>query len=926
MIRLTGVEGKLFVLDLASDMEGTISLTGGISKDVDENICTLEELKYIETSFKTKRVSMSVGDFSKVVERIAALSSSSGGGAVSSVNGEIGDVVIDASEIELLDGTSIEEKVSGLKSVAFSGNYSDLIGRPSGVAGEPYSVKSWNPYRVDSVDLGFNVDEDVNYINGVVSRKPKTAIPFRELYNFGDTMSINAGDDFVLTVTPSSGNASGKYLLLDGAPNLSFKALTSLPSEYDNGVYVDSEQVSTNFSVASLLLTKEAYELLDLSTLTVQEFIGLIDNCILSVRVEFKLNDTSMAYSSHEYKLIVKKDNSTVYESNGLNDNREQLVQIKDNYLNLNTVSNPSSMLNISDYNTIPMEDCRWVTVVVAYKRPSNQFLDVPLSFSIEEPISKLILKSPVPALGEFTAGVNSNLYFLFEDASLQPQVQVVFAESIGYSGVFDNNGFSPFSSQYIDVDKVHVKISDNQLLLKDNNTGNYVSVSSLEGIESVSISDVMLSMTSQVSQGDTFTFAYDIWGSLELVNGIIPAEINDGDDVYITEDGLCLDRAVKTGDYIRFYENKSKFILNRFFDISDIPPVEIPEVSGNVENAGSKAVSGDAIISFVNGDYALNVVDGKLGVVVSGIGDNVLQKTTNGLYVPPPPSTVTASSLQSSTIEVVNGTTLSVKRSADSGNSLEFRSNGLYIPLPSLNTILPSSETGKAPSSYTVYNAFNSNTLRMSGSKGEVKLSVSAGNRLVDSGAGLYVGPEPTAPIATVIDPSVHSAVSSSTVYNALTSNTIAFASSKANVKIENPASSSVQINTNVNGISAVLKNIVKLGSTRETISYSMGSGYRYLSLTNFNIFVIDCAGGSGTVALNGLNDLDGDQAKTITIIVKNATALIWAAEFAWVDNIPPILQPSTTLVVTGVYASNASNATYTGGKILCTFSYFTI
>ena len=80
MIRLIGVEGKIFVLDLASDMEGTISLTGGISKDVDENICTLEELKYIETSFKTKRVSMSGGDISKVVERIAILSSSSGGG------------------------------------------------------------------------------------------------------------------------------------------------------------------------------------------------------------------------------------------------------------------------------------------------------------------------------------------------------------------------------------------------------------------------------------------------------------------------------------------------------------------------------------------------------------------------------------------------------------------------------------------------------------------------------------------------------------------------------------------------------------------------------------------------------------------------------------------------------------------------------
>ena len=98
----------MFVLDLVSDMEGTVSSTGGVSKDVDENICTLKELKYIETSFKTKRVLMSEGDFSKIVERITKLSSSSGGGAVSSVNGEIGDVVIDASEIELLDGTAKE--------------------------------------------------------------------------------------------------------------------------------------------------------------------------------------------------------------------------------------------------------------------------------------------------------------------------------------------------------------------------------------------------------------------------------------------------------------------------------------------------------------------------------------------------------------------------------------------------------------------------------------------------------------------------------------------------------------------------------------------------------------------------------------------------------------------------------------------------
>ena len=88
MIRLIGVVGKIFVLDLESDMEGTISITGGISKDVDENICTLEELKYIETSFKTKRVSMSSGDYTKL---LAAIEDKQSGGGTASYPSFIGN-------------------------------------------------------------------------------------------------------------------------------------------------------------------------------------------------------------------------------------------------------------------------------------------------------------------------------------------------------------------------------------------------------------------------------------------------------------------------------------------------------------------------------------------------------------------------------------------------------------------------------------------------------------------------------------------------------------------------------------------------------------------------------------------------------------------------------------------------------------------
>ena len=153
-----------------------------------------------------------------------------------------------------------------------------------------------------------------------------------------------------------------------------------------------------------------------------------------------------------------------------------------------------------------------------------------------------------------------------------------------------------------------------------------------------------MTEMSGELSQEDTFTFIYDSWSNLELVNGIIPAEINDGDDVYITGDGLCLDRVVKTGDYIRFYENKSKFILNRLFDISDIPPVEVPEVSGNVENAGSKAVSGEAVVNYVPtqissfmsnmSNYNKMLWDGNtLQPKLSSDSNNMVQTRSDGLW-----------------------------------------------------------------------------------------------------------------------------------------------------------------------------------------------------------------------------------------------------------------------------------------------------
>jgi len=196
------------------------------------------------------------------------------------------------------------------------------------------------------------------------------------------------------------------------------------------------------------------------------------------------------------------------------------------------------------------------------------------------------------------------------------------------------------------------------------------------------------------------------------------------------------------------------------------------------------------------------------------------------------------------------------IEVSKEQGNALEVKEDGLYYK----ESIVVDGDSA----------------LNIVFGKLNVVVSPVGDNILQKNADGLYVGPEP---VSTTVDQAVHSAVSSSAVYNALTSNTIAFANEKANVKIENPASSPVQINTSVNGISAVLKNIVKLESVRETVSHSTGTGTRYLNLTNFNVFVIDCSGGSGTVLINGLNDLDGNQTNTITIIIKNATSFTWSS-----------------------------------------------
>ena len=921
MIRLIGVVGKLFVLDLESDTEVSIMLSGGDVKDIDENICNLKELKYIDMSVKTKRVLMSVIDIAKVTSRINELEFSGGGDApVKSVNTEIGDVVLDASKIKMTDGDSIEEEFSQLASVAYSGDYLDLSNRPVGT-GEPFTVIDWDPYNEDLVDIQpVAANASTSYSNGTMSVVTPPSL-VAELKDIGYPQSPEIiltqgsnGSPLNINITPSS-VGMGKVFTIEDFSSLNIQPLDVFP--YDGNAH--------GVTMSIIIVQLEENE--TMSSLTIGDIVGK------DLRIDASINNLyqneSNGYTRAEFSIKENSEsvlNVSVYPYG--NYNRLNL-KIVNNELFIGT----RSPVNLIDYGFDANK--KFGALILVEVEPNSFDVATPFNIALSAVKEPPALNCEIPTLLDISVHKDEKLVFIFSDVPMGDDpsniMQLIVAESSGYvayGAQVGGEGTGPvtISSEYVDSNGyINYKFNGTEFSLKNNNTLDYdIIVTFPSNVLNYFTIQETDSLLGQPISKTSWSFTINSMQKSMLVDGILPANSIDGSTLRVTNDGFFDNVELKTGDIVTPYSNKTKLLLHRI--IEPTPPTI---VSSDVSTAGTNAVSGNAVTSFVDGDDALNIVTGKLNVVVSPFGDNILQKTTEGLYVPTPvipsPETI-ASNLQSSTTEVVNGTGLSVKRSTDSGNSLELRSNGLYVPTvtaPILDYGLSSSETGRAPTSYTVYNALNSSTIYITGGKAEVKLSTQQLNKLTYSVAGLYVAPEVR---STSVGLGDYNLLESNTVYNVLTSNTLSIVNNKTNVKVENPASSSVQINTSANGISAVLKNIVKLWSVREVVSSSMGIGTRYLGLTNFNVFVIDCGGGSGTVLLNGLNDLDGDQAKTITIIVKNTTALTWAAEFAWVDNIPPTLQPSTTLVVTGIYASNASNATYTAGKILCTFSYFTV
>ena len=82
MISIQGVYGKVFVLDLVNDNEGTYIIRGNDSIELEEGICTIEELRYILNGIETKRINVSNIDKQIIIDLIDIKDDSGGSGGI----------------------------------------------------------------------------------------------------------------------------------------------------------------------------------------------------------------------------------------------------------------------------------------------------------------------------------------------------------------------------------------------------------------------------------------------------------------------------------------------------------------------------------------------------------------------------------------------------------------------------------------------------------------------------------------------------------------------------------------------------------------------------------------------------------------------------------------------------------------------------
>lgn len=636
MIRLIGVVGKIFVLDLESDMEVSIMLSGGDVKDIDENICNLKELKYIDMSVKTKRVLMSIIDIAKVTSRINELEFSGGGDApVKSVNTEIGDVVLDASKIKMTDGDSIEEEFSQLASVAYSGDYLDLSNRPVGT-GEPFTVIDWDPYNEDLVDIQpVAANASTSYSNGTMSVVTPPSL-VAELKDIGYPQSPEIiltqgsnGDPLNINITPSS-VGMGKVFTIEDFSSLNIQPLDVFP--YDGNAH----------GVIMSIIIVQLEENETMSSLTIGDIGGK------DLRIDASINNLyqndSNGYTRAEFSIKENSEsvlNVSVYPYGNYN---KLNLKIVNNELFIGT----RSPVNLIDYGFDANK--QFGALVLVEVEPNSFDVATPFNIALSAVSESPALNCEIPTLLDISVHKDEKLVFQFSDlpVSNNPSniMQLMVAESSGYVAYGaqvgdEGTGIIPISSEYVDSNGyINYKFNGTEFSLKNNNTLDYdIIVTFPSNVLNYFTIQETDSLLGQPMSKTSWSFTINSMQKSMLVDGILPANSIDGSTLRVTNDGFFDNVELKTGDIVTPYSNKTKLLLHRI--IQPTPPTI---VSSDVITAGTNAVSGEAVVnyvptqisSFMNNMASYNKMlwDGNtLQPKLSSDSNNMVQTRSDGLW-----------------------------------------------------------------------------------------------------------------------------------------------------------------------------------------------------------------------------------------------------------------------------------------------------
>lgn len=567
MITIKTADGKFFFSTF-------INLLEEEQAEVDETTLSLQELQYVVKSVDTGRILVEASDLDKVKTRIISLSSSGEidpsvlAGKEDKTNKA--DIVGEGSDTLYPTTNAVKEYITEeLSPVAFSGNYLDLINRPSGGNGEPFTVVPWNPYREDLVEIDFTAaNSSTTYVRGHISKKASSSVIVNQIdvgYPNSPEIVVTNGVDGGLTniqITPNGTDALTKTLAI--------KEVTSLAINPVDVFAHDTGQ--TKGAVLSFVLFQlESGE--DVTTMSLQDIMGKPRN--ISVNFQNVYLNEYNTYTTMSYSII---NNGNGVESSSGN--------VYGNYLNLSFKLENNRFKMGENYADSYLgqygfeADKKFGCIFICQVSPSQFDVKTPFNISLSELALQPSITASAPDFGEIKANIDSKLLIAVESDPNSPNAEY-FGLSLNSSGedlnYFFPNNQMPIGPEFIDTDgNITFRVDGNSFQFKDVASGQFLSMYSRSyPVVSTTIIGVGFDTKSD------WYFDLTSWKKRYILEGILPETVSDGSVLYITGSGKFANKELLPNDYIQLYQNRTNFILNRQVDVEPLINTKLNQLAG---------------------------------------------------------------------------------------------------------------------------------------------------------------------------------------------------------------------------------------------------------------------------------------------------------------------------------------------------------